>query len=110
MDNSENLQSFVITYDVEDDDPSPYDELLDQAEANGWSRWVFGAKTKKYFRLPNTTLIGEFADKLAAEDAFLKAVKSTGKELGIKVVVSKYFLAAYSTARFVSDEKVKNKP
>lgn len=100
------MTDFIITYDLTRTNPEPYGTLLDEAETRGWSRWVWGAQSQKWFRLPNTTLIGEFADRSAAKKAFDDAVSATGTQIGRKVTVEKFFLASYSGSLFSSDEKL----
>lgn len=100
---------FVVCYDLTNSRPSPYSEFLDQAEKRGWSRWFWLASERHFYRLPNTTLVGDFNSRDEADKAFDEAVAATAKAIGVKVNVEKYFLTNYSGALIASDNKVKPK-
>lgn len=100
------MTDYIVTYDLTNSTPSPYGTMLDEAEKLGWSRWIWGPTNKKWLRLPNTTLIGEFATQADAKKAFDDAVAATAREIGRKVTVEKFILAAYGGATYNSDEKV----
>lgn len=99
------MTDYIVTYDLTRTTPEPYSTMLDEAEKRGWSRWIWGPTNKKWLRLPNTTLVGEFANRDAAKKAFDDAVAATGTAIGRKVTVEKFILASYSGATFNSDEK-----
>lgn len=94
---------YVMTYDIEKTTPDPYAEFLNQADKVGWNVWAWAPAAKSWYRLPNTTLVGDFANRLAATSAFDNAVSNTAAALGVPVTVEKFFLAAYSESFFNSD-------
>lgn len=96
------MTSYVISYDLKKTNPDPHSEFLKQAGKVGWNTWILGSNGF-WYRLPNTTLVGDFADQATAKAAFEKAVEATAREIKGSVVVEKFFLAAYSEAFFNSD-------
>lgn len=100
------MPRFVISYDLEDTHPDPHSELLKHAEAFGWSVWIYAPATSTWYRLPNTTLLGEFPSRESAKQAFDGAVETTRASIG-KCKVTKYFVAGYDGATFNSDETSK---
>jgi hypothetical protein len=99
------MSDYFVTYDLEETRPDPHSAFLDEAEAVGWSRWIWGTKNNKWLRLPNTSLVGDFPTQAAAKKAFDDAVAATALKIGRSVDVEKFLLAAYSSATFNSDEK-----
>lgn len=99
------MTDYFVSYDLTRTNPGPHSEFLTQAEKRGWNRWSWGPQSKKWFRLPNTFLIGDFTNRDAAKKAFDDAVIATGKEIGLAVTVEKFFLAAYTSELFNSDDK-----
>lgn len=99
------MTSYFVSYDLTATNPGPHSEFLDQAELQGWSRWAWGSQTEKWFRLPNTFLIGDFPTRDAAKKAFDDTKTATARAIGRSVIVEKFFLAEYSSALFASDEK-----
>lgn len=100
------MADYIAVYDLQDMNPSPYGEFIAQAEQRGWQRWIWGPKNKKWLKLPNTTLIGEFENGEAAKAAFDQSVAATTKSLGRQVIVEKYLIAVYHSAQYNSDEKI----
>lgn len=100
------MTDYVISYDLKRTNPDPHTKFLEQAGKVGWRAWIL-ASDGYWYRLPNTTLIGEFINRAAAKAAFDKAVAVTAVEIGIPVTVEKFFLAAYSEALIDSDVKQK---
>jgi len=99
------MPRFIASYDLNEKN-SPHYEYLSAAEKHGWSLWVL-ASNDKWYRLPNTTLVGEFDTHDAAVAAF-KAIKATAEaELGASITVEKWFVAAYTTNTFNSDQTAK---
>lgn len=94
---------YVMSYDIKKTIPDPYGEFLNRADKLGWKVWVWAPSVKRWYRLPNTTLVGEFTNRDAAAIAFDNAVSNTSAALGIPVTVEKFFLAAYSESFFDSD-------
>ena len=104
------MADIFVTYDLEITNLDPHSAFLDQAEKQGWSRWKWGPSNRKWLRLPNTTLIGEFNNTAAAMAAFDRALAATAAEIGIDVNVKKYFLAAFWGAAYSSDDLAKRVP
>lgn len=98
------MTEYVACYDLQSAF-DPYSQFLDQAEAKGWRRWIWGPNAQKWLRLPNTTLLGEFASASAAKAAFDSAVAATTLEIGSKVIVTKHLIGTFSETSFQSDEK-----
>ncbi|KQY78636.1 hypothetical protein ASD52_01970 [Ensifer sp. Root142] len=97
------MTTYVISYDIKKTTPDPYSEFLNQAEKVGWKVWIWAPSVKKWYRLPNTTLVGDFQNRDAAHRAFNTAVANTSAAIGVTVTVEKFFLAAYSESLFNSD-------
>lgn len=97
------MTRYLISYDLKKTNPQPYEEVLEQAAKVGWTVWIFAPNKNKWYRLPNTTLVGEFDNRDAAKKAFDTAIQGAAKSLGISITVEKYFLADYSGAQFDSD-------
>ncbi|SMF65785.1 hypothetical protein SAMN02982989_3404 [Xaviernesmea oryzae] len=96
------MASFIASYDLNDKN-DPHDEYLAAAEKCGWYPWIL-ASDDKWYRLPNTTLKGEFDTKDAAVAAF-KSIKGIAeKSLGKSITVEKWIVVQYTTATFNSDE------
>jgi hypothetical protein len=98
------LTNYFVSYDLTTTNPAPHSEFLDQAEIQGWSRWVWAPAKGKWYRLPNTFLVGDFPNRDAAKKAFDDAKTATATEIGKAVTVEKFFLATYSSSLFNSDE------
>jgi hypothetical protein len=97
------MTRYIACYDLKETRPDPHASYLTAAEANGWSPWLF-ASDKKWYRLPNTTLVGEFTNRDAAVASF-KAIKSAAeKTLARTITVEKWIVADYTAATFASDE------
>ena len=95
---------FIATYDLSDTEPSPYSTFLEQAEGRGWSTWIKGTGGA-WYELPNTTLVGTFANLDAAVDALRAARSDAERELGVSVKMTKWIVAAYTNTKFTSDER-----
>lgn len=98
------MPTFIACYDLNDRN-NPHQDFLEAAEKLGWAPWILGS-SKKWNRLPNTTLHGTFDDKDAAVDAFKAIEPAAEKTLGRAITVEKWIVAQYSTATFYSDTKV----
>ncbi len=84
----------VVCYDLKTINPDPHDEFLDQADVLGWASKVWIPSRKQWYKLPDTTLVGDFANRAAATAAFDAAKTATGTAIGRRVTVAKRFLAA----------------
>lgn len=98
------MANFVATYDLKWSQTTPYSEFKEQAEKLGWASWIH-ASNGKWYKLPNTTLVGTFATMEAAEQAFLAIAGATTAATGKAVVVEKWFIGLYTSSRFNSDEQ-----
>lgn len=92
----------IAVYDIADTSPDPHAEFIAQADKLGWSTWVWAPAKNKWYKLPNTTLVGEFVNRDAAKSAFDAAVKATRASKG-NVKLEKYFIADYGSSTFDSD-------
>lgn len=95
------MPQYLVTYDLEDDSPSPYGEFLVAAKAEGLL-YVYKAGAELN-RLPNTTLWGNFADKDAVRAAFERALLAAKRKLGYEIVLQKRVITAIRDAYFRSD-------
>jgi preprotein translocase subunit Sec63 len=97
------MPKFIASYDLKETYPDPHSPFLQKAEAAGWALWILSGN-QKWYRLPNTTLVGEFADKDTAVNALKQARSDTQQEIGTTVTMPKWIVAEYSTATFISDD------
>ena len=82
------MANFVATYDLKWSQTTPYTEFKDQAQKLGWNSWIL-AGNGKWYKLPNTTLVGTFVNMEAAEKAFLAIAGATAAATGKVVDVEK---------------------
>lgn len=94
------MPAFLVSYDLKGGDPSPHSAFLTCAEPEGW---LYVYKGKRVFRLPNTTLWGEFADAAAAVAAFDRALAAAERHLGRKVVLEKRIVTRFDPKAAKSD-------
>lgn len=99
------MPDYLVTYDLQQTRPDPHHEFIEQAEAGGWAVFKWGTQSKKWLRLPNTTLVGEFTDLGAAKAAFDAVKPAIEAALGVSVTVEKFILVAYGAHSFNSDDK-----
>lgn len=102
------MAKYIATYDLTNTTPHPYTAFRDAALKLGWAVWVL-ASNGYWYRLPNTTLIGEFATLDAAEKAFDAIKPAAEKALGRAITVEKMFIAEYVASRVNSNETQKTK-
>ncbi|WP_455872873.1 hypothetical protein [Rhizobium yanglingense] len=98
------MARYIAVYDIADTHRDPHAAFIAQAEKLGWSTWVWALTAKKWYKLPNTSLIGDFQDRDAAQAAFNAAAKAARAEKG-ELTVEKYFIADWGSATFDSDVK-----
>jgi len=98
------MPKFIATYDLEETTPSPHSTFLDQAAENGWQPWILGSNDN-WYRLPNTTLIGTFADRKSAVAALKKTKADTQAVLGRTVTMVKWIVSDRGGSSFDSDER-----
>lgn len=94
----------IATYDLTNTSPSPYNAFRQAAVALGWDVWVDASDSYRY-RLPNTTLVGDFGGSSAANDAFQAIKPAAERILGRPITVEKYFVADYQQGIVESDTK-----
>jgi hypothetical protein len=102
------MTNFIACYDLNGTN-NPHNDYLAAAIACGWSQWV-KTESGKWFKLPNTTLHGNFADEVSALASFKNIKTEAEKLLGKPITMEKYFVTKYSTASVVSDDKKSTKP
>ena len=100
------MPDYFVTYDLRVTDPDPHAEFIRQAEARGWVTYKWGPTARKWYRLPVTTLVGQFYNSRVAKARFVSAREAAEAALGIRVTVEKFILAAYRKAVFDSDERL----
>lgn len=96
------MPKFIASYDLRETNPSPHAEFLKQATAHGWRVWILSGKNE-WYRLPNTTLDGEFVDRDAAVTALKNTRAATERELRVTVTMEKWIVADRGGATFDSD-------
>lgn len=97
------MSYFIVSYDLQSSGQDPHEEFITQAEALGWAPWIYASAKEKWYKLPNTVLIGDFASHDVALSAFKSTIAATTNSMGRAVKVEKFFLAAYSRPSFKSD-------
>ncbi|TPK42290.1 MULTISPECIES: hypothetical protein [unclassified Mesorhizobium] len=98
------MAKFLVTYDLKNTTPSPYVAFRDAAIKLGWAVWQL-TSDGNWYRLPNTTLIGEFPDMAAADKSFDAIKPAAEKVLGHPITLEKEFLVLYSGSLILSDQK-----
>ncbi len=96
------MATFIASYDLKETNPSPHSKFLEHARNNGWQLWILSS-ANEWYRLPNTTLVGTFANEDAAVAALKKTRTDTQSELGRTVTMEKWIVAEYGAASFDSD-------
>ncbi|RWN05735.1 hypothetical protein [Mesorhizobium sp.] len=99
-------KKYLVTYDVAETRPDPHGKLLDLADEHGWSSYIWGETSGKWFHLPNTTLVGEFSTQSDAKRAFDALVAAVSEEINRPIKVTRFFLGRYTESMFNSDLKV----
>jgi len=96
------MPKYIATYDLLETYPDPHEEFLEQATARGWRLWILSGHNE-WYRLPNTTLDGDFDSRDAAVTALKNTRAATESKLGRSVVMEKWIVADRSGATFDSD-------
>ncbi|TGS95265.1 hypothetical protein EN814_16310 [Mesorhizobium sp. M2D.F.Ca.ET.171.01.1.1] len=99
-------KKYCITYDIADSRPDPHGKLLELADEHGWSSYIWGETSGKWYHLPNTTLVGEFSTQADAKGAFDALVAAVSLEINRPVKVTRFFLSRYTESLFNSDIRV----
>ncbi len=97
------MPKFIASYDLENTYPSPYGPFLEAAEAFGWFPWI-KSSSGKWYRLPNTTLIGDFSDLEAAVAALRATRAATEDAIGTQLRIQKWIVSERLASKFESDE------
>jgi hypothetical protein len=100
---------FLATYDAKETRPDGHMEILKAAPANGWNLWILGdlGLDRSWYRLPNTTLDGEFLNMNAAVAALDQTIKDASRAIGRALIAEKWIVVEYTAARFYSDKRSK---
>jgi hypothetical protein len=96
------MPRYIACYDLADTNPDPHSEFINQADKVGWKTWIWASSHSLWYKLPNTTLVGEFSSRDAAKAAFDKALAATKLE-NSGTDLEKYIIADYGSAVFDSD-------
>lgn len=100
------MPTYIASYDLKRTNPDPHSAFLEQARAAGWNYWILGSNNV-WYRLPNTTLEGNFSSQQAAVAAFKNIWEKT-KAAGYTVVVEKWIVAEHVNSNFNSDVTQQN--
>jgi hypothetical protein len=98
------MPTFFATYDLRETRPDPHEKFIENAGRFGWTTLIWGATAKKWYKLPNTTLTGDFDDRPAAVTALKAARTATASDLG-QCVLEKWIVITSGGSTFESDEK-----
>ena len=98
------MASFIACYDLNDKN-NPHQEFMEAAKKNGWEPWIKSTE-KKWYRLPNTTIVGVFDNQAAAVASFNKIKVDAEVTLKHPITVEKWFVGQYTTSNFNSDSVV----
>jgi hypothetical protein len=96
------MPRYLVTYDFKETNPKPHKAFILAAEKERLL-YIFKAGDGKLYRLPNTTLWGDFASAQAAWDAFDRAEAAADSKLPTKIVVEKRVLTLFSEGLLGSD-------
>lgn len=95
---------YLATYDLQETTPKPHGEFLQQAIKNGWQAWILSSD-RVWYRLPNTTLMGEFPSLDAATNALEATRAATAAALKIPVTMEKWIISQTTVSKFNSDQR-----
>jgi len=96
------MAEYLITYDFKVTVTSQYRTFSLCAEPQGL---LYVYKADDLFRLPNTTIWGEFVSKEAARTAFDNAQAAAEKKLGVKMTLEKRVVTRMSDFFVRSDKR-----
>ena len=86
------MMKFIATYDLAE---GVHSEFLANAKEQGWSTEV-PTKNAELWKLPNTTLYGQFNDLNDAKSRFRSADRATARNVSKQTVVSKVWISHVS--------------
>lgn len=98
------MPTFIVSYDLRNTTPDPHSKFLEVAGKKGWLAWILSSDNV-WYRLPNTTLVGDFTTQEDAVRALESTRSTTASEIGGQVILEKWIVAQYGSARFDSDVK-----
>lgn len=101
------MPKFMATYDISSTKPDAHDTFREKAKDNGWSLCIKDSENK-WWKLPNTTLIGIFSDSESAVASIKKAFSQT-KAKHPACAFEKWLVADYGIGTFDSDEKCEDR-
>jgi hypothetical protein len=96
------MTEYVVSYDLKETAPKPHKEFILAAEKEGLL-YVF--QVTDLYRLPNTTIWGNFDSAEAVKAAFERAQTAAEKKLGIKIVLEKRLISELDDWLIRSNEK-----
>lgn len=98
------MATFILSYDLRKTTPDPHAKFIEAAVKNGWMPWILSGDNV-WYQLPNTTLVGDFATEQDAVRALESTRSATQAQIGGQVILEKWIIAQYASARFDSDVK-----
>ncbi|BBC02470.1 MULTISPECIES: hypothetical protein [Bradyrhizobium] len=98
------MPTYLASYDIKETSPDPHSTFLKQAAAHNWKLWIL-ATNNIWYRLPNTTLEGTFANIEAAKAALEATRAATEREMGRTVTMNKWIIVDYGASSFNSDQR-----
>jgi exonuclease I len=96
------MPNYLASYDLKETNPDPHSTFLAESRKRGWNYWVLSS-SNTWYRLPNTTLVGNFDSMSAAEKALEDTRVATAAAIGRAVTMEKWIIVGYSQSRFNSD-------
>ncbi|MTH62184.1 hypothetical protein [Paracoccus litorisediminis] len=98
------MPQFLASYDLTNTFPSPYAPFIEQTIPRGWSPWI-PVQNGQAYRLPNTTVQGDFPTLEAAVAELEAARAATARAIGKIVEMPKWIVTEASNAIVASDEQ-----
>lgn len=105
------MEKFLLSYDLKSVEPSVREPVKAALKAEGW-RDRDTTDVGRIGKLPNTTLIGEFANGPTAKARFESAISQARLVAEAEVTIRKVVITRYERVLFQSDAlvPVKTKP
>ncbi len=95
--------NYLVTYDLRDMKPSPYEAVREALISNGFYKWM-NPSPGKWPHLPNTCNRGIYETIDAADEAFKKSITAAATKIGARIDVEKYVIVRYDDSVIVSNE------
>jgi hypothetical protein len=99
------MLSFIATYDLRETNPDPHTTFLNKSRSFGWNYWILSTTNNTWYRLPNTTLVGQFETMDTAVTALEATRVATQHEMGRIVNMDKWIVTQFLDGRFNSDDQ-----